>query len=426
MDAQGSGSAIRSAVHVASATRLIDVTPVAPPLVHRPAVAMPAAPPRRTKIWEFNTNLHCSIIGTCLSTGELRQFLKKLGVAPASATDHELHGIAVTLAARHDEAARQINKALDRAHKLPVAQFSRATTEDEVRALWQTALAQGDIPGAYWAALTHPASTRAMIREAFGDVHMLSHLVGSANRADIRRLRKLEADNADLMAKLELQQGAMHDAVSSRDAQISELRETLAQRTCAAAVPSEEAVALRSQIADLQRRLDVETGRRVSLEDKLCAANAILAQEQAARMAAERSVDTLQSDVDAIEASLAVIEDGRPDQAAATLTGVVVLYVGGRPNHLPRLRAVAERLGATLLHHDGGVESHPTLLPGLVSRSDLVVFPVDCISHDAALMVKALCRNSSKRFIPLRSASMASLLTALHQPDRIGLSEAAD
>lgn len=29
----------------------------------------------RTKIWELSSNLHCSIIGTCLTGGELRQFL---------------------------------------------------------------------------------------------------------------------------------------------------------------------------------------------------------------------------------------------------------------------------------------------------------------------------------------------------------------
>ena len=60
---------------------------LAPALVTRcePAPRLPCSattPSRRTKIWEFNTNLHCSIIGTCLSTRELRQVLKKLGLAP--------------------------------------------------------------------------------------------------------------------------------------------------------------------------------------------------------------------------------------------------------------------------------------------------------------------------------------------------------
>src|SRR6201996_6589962 len=113
-----------------------------------------SAPPRRTKLWEFNTNLHCSIIGTCLTTQELRQVLRKLGKAPEDSTDHELHGIAVTLASRHDEPARRLHKALDHSHKLAISQFGRASTEDGVRVLWRDAVRRGDIPGAYWAALT--------------------------------------------------------------------------------------------------------------------------------------------------------------------------------------------------------------------------------------------------------------------------------
>jgi hypothetical protein len=89
------------------------------------------------------------------------------------------------------------------------------------------------------------------------------------------------------------------------------------------------------------------------------------------------------------------------------------------------MRAAVERTGAMFLHHDGGVENHPNLLPGLASRSDLVLFPVDCISHDAANTVKVLCRHGGKRFIPLRSASITSLLTALQTPEMTALSNAA-
>jgi hypothetical protein len=82
---------------------------------------------------------------------------------------------------------------------------------------------------------------------------------------------------------------------------------------------------------------------------------------------------------------------------------------------------MVERSGAVFLHHDGGVENHPTLLAGLTSRSHLVVFPVDCISHDAANAVKALCRQRGKRFIALRSASVTSLLAALQTAEVIAL-----
>ncbi len=105
-----------------------------------------------------------------------------------------------------------------------------------------------------------------------------------------------------------------------------------------------------------------------------------------------------------------------PVTAMATpvsLHGDVVLYVGGRPHQTAHLREAAETVGADLLHHDGGIESHSSLLPGLVSRSDLVVFPVDCVSHDAALKLKALCRQAGKRYVPLRTASVTALLAAL-------------
>jgi hypothetical protein len=54
------------------------------------------------------------------------------------------------------------------------------------------------------------------------------------------------------------------------------------------------------------------------------------------------------------------------------------------------------------------------------------VFPVDCISHHAAHVVKQQCRQAGKRFIPLRSASATSLLAALRRPEVAGLAEAAD
>src|SRR5215470_17432321 len=68
---------------------------------------------QRARIWELAGHLHCSIIGTCLSTGELRSLLTKLGLAKPGASDHELHGQAVSLAGRRDQAAKLLQKALD-------------------------------------------------------------------------------------------------------------------------------------------------------------------------------------------------------------------------------------------------------------------------------------------------------------------------
>jgi hypothetical protein len=384
-----------------------------PQLVKRPAPAEDQEDPstRRTKIWEFSQNLHCSIIGTCLSTSELRQTLTRLGLAQSDWTDHDLHHKAVSLAAKHDQAARLLHKALDRRHRLPINQFGRARSETELTALWRDAVKRGDIPGAYWAVLTHPATTQALIRLVFGEVHMLSHLVGAANRADIRRLNDLEHRNAELEAKLRRQQEAFHQAVVTRDVSIRDLRQSLRQRLTdeATVAIGDETAALRALVADLGKRLSVETRRRTAVETRIAETRDELARERAARHASEAEVLSLRAELAAIEMDL------QPDteEPAWRVDGLTLLYVGGRPNQVAHLRALSESRGAELLHHDGGVEHNSDLLAGLTSRADIVLFPVDCVSHDAALMVKRLCRQVDKRFIPLRSASATSLLAAL-------------
>jgi hypothetical protein len=63
--------------------------------VDPPPLVVTDAKGRRSKIWDIAPSLHCSIIGTCLSAAELRQFFVKLGDATAkTATDHTLHSYA--------------------------------------------------------------------------------------------------------------------------------------------------------------------------------------------------------------------------------------------------------------------------------------------------------------------------------------------
>jgi hypothetical protein len=388
------------------------LAPLPPHLVKRPQEpASEDAATRRTRIWEFSQNLHCSIIGTCLSTAELRQTLTRLGLAQGDWTDHDLHHKAVSLAAKHDQAAKQLHKALDRRHKLSISQFGRARTEAELTALWRDAVKRGDIPAAYWAVLTHPATTQAVVRLVFGEVHMLSHLVGAANRADIRRLCDLQQRNAELEGRLRRQQEALHQVVVSRDASIRDLRQSLRQRLTeeGPAVTGDDTAALRALVADLEKRLAAGTRRRTAAEARLAETRDELTRERAAHAALEAETAALRAELTSVEADLQPATEAVPWR----IDGMTLLYVGGRPHQVAQLRAVSAGKGAELLHHDGGIEHHPDLLPGLTSRADIVLFPVDCVSHDAALMVKRLCRQTDKRYIPLRSAGTTSFLAAL-------------
>ena len=391
--------------------------------------SLPAAPvePKRRRIWELSSNFHCSIIGTCLTTSELRHVLIKMQLLGAEKeSDHELHGRAVLLAQKRDQASKLLQKALDRRHRLIVNQFSKARTTDELGTLWAAAVQRAEIPGAYWAVLTHPQVSEDLARHAFGEVHMLSHLVGAANRADIRRLRDLEGENAALQEKLARQQKQLRDAIVTRDATIANLNEALGKAIVSArrddntpAFPADDAErdATIHLVGDLRRRLAIEAAGRERLGKRAQQLAAELDLERKQRLVAEQRQRDLQEEIDIAELSFATpTADNEPERdQPLDLGGITILYVGGRAHNVAQLRMLAERAGALFLHHDGGIGDRAGLLESHVATADMVFFQVDCVSYNAVAVVKRGARHLGKRYLPLRSLGLTSFIMALRQ-----------
>ncbi len=386
--------------------------------------AAPTEVPTRRKIWDLDGSLHCSVIGTCLTTGELRGLVRKFH-APLGdkLSDHELHTIAVSALNHRDLLAKQIQKALDHRHAACIRQFAKADSIDDLRALWNEARHAGDIPAAYWAALTHPRTTDSVVRQVFGDVHMLSHLVGAANRADIRRLHQLEEEKASLEDKLARQHAQLRDGIIARDTKINELTAVLSaqieRKTDAQTAPAadSEIGTLHALVADLRKLLDRETQRRERAEKRNEELTATNARTERARSILEEEATVLRAEIEAAETQFAAADSDEALSDDLNLAGATILYVGGRPHQIARLRSLIEQASGQLIHHDGGIEERADLLPGLVSRADAAFFPVDCISHRAALTRKRVCQQAGKSYVPLRSASLASMIRALRNDE---------
>lgn len=378
--------------------------------------------PKRTRIWELASTLHCSIVGTCLTASEMRHVIAKLNIPGiGTADDHEIHMMGVTLAGRHDTGAKLLQKALDRRHDRSIRQFAKAKDEQAVVLLWEQAVQSGDIPGTYWATLTHPASTNDVIKKAFGDVHMLSHLVGAANRADILRLRQLEQDNAALTLKVERQQSLLRDGFAERDDTIRRLKDAMGRKVAEETAKAHEADGhvpdqdYQIVIDDLQQQLGAESTQRKRLEQRMEALTRSLALKDRDLRAQAQQYAALRQELELVERQWAPASPSASpeDGSAPDLAGLTILYVGGRPHQIPQLNRLMEERGAQLLHHDGGIDHNSALLPGLISRSDFVLFPVDCVSHDAVIAIKRMCRNMQKSYHPLRNSGIASCMATL-------------
>ena len=376
---------------------------------------------RRSKIWDIASSLHCSIIGTCLSAAELRQFFVKLGdVTAKTASDHTLHSAGVIAAGKHDLVGKLLNKALDNRHEAAIRRFSKASGTAGVRDLWLEAFEQGGIPGGYWALLTHPATDRALVLDVFGQVHMLSHMVGSSNRTDIVRLRLLERELGERDEKISRQEGRLSESARERSelsCKVESLEMEVRRRETATQAMAELTAGALTTAALLQR-LDAEKAHSSQLAARVAELEEQVQKAHKSAGTLNRQNVQLQREVIALESELKIDDvDGPGVNVGRDLDGRTVLYVGGRPGLIDQLKAIVARRGGTLLSHDGGIEENPAALPGLISRADAAFFPVDCISHLAVGLIKKYCRDTHKPFVPLRTASVASFIAAAGDPD---------
>jgi len=385
-----------------------------------PSKAQLADLKRRTRLAELDSHLHCSIIGTCLSTHELRKLVPKYtSLDRQRASDLEIHHTAVELAIEGGAGGKALQKALDERYAGAIRLFDKAKDPDAVLALWKEALKNGDIPPAYWALMTHSQTTMSVRQTAFGDLHMLSHLVGAANRADIRRLVALEEENASLRAKIDRQQSRLQEMSLQRDTAAHEL-EARAAHAKAQDVDSDDALraevlTLRDALTARDERLALHTNRREAAEQRAAA------EHESARALRERLdemdalVKTLQAEASALERTLHIAAS--EDDASQGSTGSLpildrmrIVYVGGRPGSNAAIRRIVESAGGEITVHDGGIEDRKGLLAAALPGADMVVFPVDCIDHDSMNMLKRVCERSHIAWYPLRTASVASFV----------------
>ena len=403
-----------------------------------PSSAQLASSKRRTKLAELDSHLHCSVIGTCLTTHELRKLVPKFtDLDRQHASDLEIHHAAVELAIAGGAGGKALHKALDERYAGAIRRFEQARDEEAVLALWNEALKNGDIPPAYWALMTHPYATMPVRQAAFGELHMLSHLVGAANRADIRRLVALEEENAALRDKIERQQTRLHEISTQRDAVIAQLSEQIVKLTAQAsrqasadtASLADEVKALQEKLAEADQRLALHTSRREAAEQRALQEQGTAEALRESRDQALTLLKVVQSECHALErATLDALD--QPDARRAGLAGVAgkrVVYVGGRPGSNAALKALVTSAGGELVMHDGGVEDRKGLLAAALPGADLVVFPVDCIDHDSMNMLKRVCERHQVDYHPLRTASVASFidLIARLQTDRSAAQTAA-
>ncbi len=159
---------------------------------------------KRTKLWELDHNYHCAIIGTCLAMNEVRKLLRSFHIDITHVSSYEIHTAIVTLISTNDFPSKKTQNYLDKKFKLAL-QKTKKMQADELKDEWKRVINNGDLIATFWAVMSHPHCNEAMKKSFYGDIHMLSHMSGASNRADLKRLTALENDKKEFKTESQFQ-----------------------------------------------------------------------------------------------------------------------------------------------------------------------------------------------------------------------------
>jgi hypothetical protein len=372
----------------------------------------PAEPRRRILLWEQADSVHCSIVGTCASVGDLRRIARRVGIDVAADTpDYDLHGRFVRLATTDNAFSRAFQKLLDTRYEGALRRIARTRGAADLAALWDDMCDRGQVAPAYWAFMSHGHVPNDLRVRVFGEVHMWSHLAGASFRRKTVEAAALRDQIRETQERARRTEAGLHAALAERDREIALLRARLTDLQASAARGGDAKPQGRSHADALQRRFDK-------------AQRALQGARVRARQAEARLRDIEKAEPDhraargvspaaAPAASASPVAAGIARQPASAGKPRTVLYVGGLHGHRDRLRGIAAEFNAAFLHHDGGVEDAPQRLDQLLPSVDCVFCPVSCVSHDACLRAKRACQKLNMPFVALRSPGQSAFARAL-------------
>ncbi|MDV7339227.1 DUF2325 domain-containing protein [Terasakiella sp. A23] len=374
---------------------------------------------KRRKLWELDVHWHCAVIGTCLNASDIEKIAQKCQ-APnfeGRIADYKMHSFFVGQARYSQGVGKLLHKFLERKFNRTVKAFSRLKTSALIEEKWLEAVGNGDIPGAFWAVMTHPNASSDLLSEVYGEVHMLSHLEGATNRADHRELADIKTTCAKLQLELEDVRRTNRKAIEKRDHLIGQLKRDLKDTSTKARRSDElEALLLAERdgdtIARLEKRIDVltmrvlqETERADQNQQKLKeleAWNKELRQSQIATPVQEQAV------------TVCMQQEGCAGEES-DLCGRCIAYIGGQTKQAAHFRKKVEEKNGQFIHHDGGLHDGQARLQSILSQADAVMFPVTCVSHEATREIKRVCIKDEKPFVPLRSQGLSAFVKGLEE-----------
>lgn len=384
----------------------------------------------RTKLWELDHNYHCAVIGTCLTLEEVKKLLRSFHFTVNDSSSYDIHTAIVTIISFNDFRSKKVQSYLNKKFKAAIHKTKKMNAA-ELKSEWKRVVNSGELIATFWAVIAHPQTSEQMKRDFYGDIHMQSHMSGATNRVDLRRLNLLENEQKKIDIETQTQQ-AKYQKLQTENTRLqltlqqqSEKTADLTNRVAALTNANEQLTILKSvdeidqlnsQQAKLMHKINFQANEIERYEKKQVQMNKVMADLNHQISTYKITITEYKSETEYLQYLLS--QNKTEDKCLFKkqgLCGQCVLYVGGKTSLIPYYRELVEAKSGVFLHHDGGIEKNTQDLTYSLSRADLVIFPSNCISHDAYWKIKRTCKKQQKIFEYLKSPGLHSLSSVLDQ-----------
>lgn len=350
-------------------------------------------------MWELKVS-QCSVVGTCCTLAEIRKIGCRTGVIdPRNRdSDYRVHFLIVSELGRPGVTSRAVRKLLDDKYAGQIRKAGRLATCEEFREFWEESLEKGLAPGAYWALVSSAHVPDGFCSWLFGEIHMMSHLCGASARGALLHEVETAAARTEEFARLERENRSALKTIGELKGRLEESERRMA--AMAARLMSAEARSASAPVAPVRQQEDQDRKRRAT-------------RPHFAELEYKRSLQRTLTRPDVGSVCASATPPPIQPRVDCDLNGCRLLYVGGLPSAVCKIRELTERCSGCFLHHDGGIEQSMGELEGLASKADVVLLPVRNVSHQAARRVKQYCVARGIPFKPLRSSSISAFNHAL-------------
>jgi len=369
------------------------------------------------KIWDVHKSLKCPVIGACLTVDEHRKVLKKAGCQVKHLRPYNLHRMIMEHLDKENRISLKVENYFRYKYRNSIANFADMDEENFMKA-WQEGFHSGHADSIFYVAVIKNNLSEDSLGEIFGDIHMQCH----ANMAEVmgaRRDLELQREAGKKLATLLNQEKKRVQYLKQENSQIKgylqearleceKLRKKQAdtlscEKTSANNAVNEKVMKLESrnlQVSEQICQLEREKRRLQIKMFELESANQSMAEE-------------MKGLISHISDFLRCKEKCNEECSMFQICAKRILIVGGITKMKSMYRHLIESAGGEFEYHDGYMNNGKQNLEARVKKSDLIICPVNCNSHNACLNVKKFCRKHDKPVKMLPNSSLTAISNAL-------------